>query len=459
MYLCAIAIGCHPSALGCSGKPGDTVDGDALIEEVSLEVSAVYPTVATIRWTTTVPTTGWVEFGRLGEVEHTTSPEVEPATEHSQLLLGLTEDTSYSFVLVVETEDDTEYSDSTTFMTGSLPVFGSDPEFTLVEPGQGAGGFLLAPIWAGGANDHLAILDDQGRYVWAQALSDGGFTRARLSTDGRTVLYNLNPAQLDDMGVLVLRSLDGEEEERIDIPGIHMDFAEVRPGLYALLSQEIIALDDGRRVLNEIILEVDDQGGERVVWDSVQSLEIDLAVSYPEGLYGPGYEVPLHLNSLSYDPVEDAFYATSLFRGAVYKVDRVSGELVWTLAAMDGDFSSAGQPEDLQFLPHSAVATAAGVLIFDRYSTSSDQCSAAAEYSLDLDRMVAERAWGYSTEDCQVNMMMGNAQDLWNGNRLLVLAMNGQIDEVAPDGSLVSRLTLDYGRTLMYCERFQSFYP
>ncbi len=433
-------------------------ESSELVSDLRVEISSEVGTVATVSWTTAEPTVGWVEFGLDGDLELSTNQDAAATTEHSFMLLGMLPQTEYRLEILNQTADAAVTTSASTLTTGALDTFGISPTVTGVDAARTAGGYLLAPVWGDPEVNHLAIFDSAGRHVWAHDLGNSTYTRARLSADGRSVLYNQAAFQPDEIGSVVRLSLDGSEVEVAEAMGAYMDFVEVEPGLYATLSTEMMDMGGGRVVLDETIIEFRAGAEPEVAWSAVQSLDIDLSESFPAELFGPEYEMPLHLNSLSYDAAEGAYYTTSLYREAVYKIDRASGEVEWKLARDQGDFAAQPGNDDLGFVPHSAMPTADGVLLFDRGSSSSTGCSAAAEYGLDLSEMTAQRDWQYFTDDCQHTMMLGNAQPLWNGNRLLVLAMNGQIDELSPEGELVWRFNVNFGSAVMFSERFESFY-
>jgi hypothetical protein len=448
---------------GDSGDPGDTTvpdDPSDLVQDLTIELSVQQPTVATVRWTTSEPTVGWVEFGLPGEVLSLTGDDDELSTEHRFLLLGMMEETEYELEILNEHADGSVSTLLASLTTGSFETAVVEPVISGQQGGEGAGGFTLVPVWgdAGGAT-RVVIFDNAGRQVWSTEVEGGSTTRARMSFDGQSVLYNIPAFQPDLPGGVARVSLDGSEVEIAEATGVFMDFVELGPDRYAALGTERIELDGGRTVLNETIVEFGPEIEPKVLFEAVGALEIDLDQTFRAELFGPDLEMPAHLNSLQYDREEDVFYTTSLYRRSVIRIDRATGVVDWEMASDYGDFEPVPGEEHLNFAPHSALPTEQGVLIFDRGSPMTDNCSAAVSFDMDMQTLTAARDWQYSTEDCQQSMMLGNAQPLWNGNTMLVLAMNGQIDEVSPQGELVWRLNVDFGTNIMFSERFQSFYP
>ena len=81
------------------------------------------------------------------------------------------------------------------------------------------------------------------------------------------------------------------------------------------------------------------------------------------------------------------------------------------------------------------------------------------EFALDEANWTVSHLNIYTTEDCQQSHFMGNAEQLWNGNRTLVLAMTAQVDEVTTDGDLVARWNAPLGSWLGFTSRLPDLGP
>jgi hypothetical protein len=195
-----------------------------------------------------------------------------------------------------------------------------------------------------------------------------------------------------------------------------------------------------------------------VVWTLFDTIEPDLSRLYETD---PHWKVDAenwsHLNHLHYEPDEDAYYVTSRNLRQVYRIDRATGVASWVLSEGGGDFDPGDT--EVTLYPHSAEPTEDGVLLFDTSHVPSGGCSAMSEFALDLDAWTIAPSWLYYTEDCQYSWFFGNATELDNGNRMMVLATSGQIDEVNPDGELVSRLTSTSDLAYGFASWEASLYP
>ena len=206
-----------------------------------------------------------------------------------------------------------------------------------------------------------------------------------------------------------------------------------------------------------------EDGEEREVWNIHDYFQPDTTDEFNHDIpCCPEKENWVHLNFLHYSAEEDAYYLSSRYRRAVYKVDRTTGALDWTLTGKNDDGVNDfrfPKNEEFDFNPHSAMPIQGGLLIFDSGGPSSGDCSAAVELGLNAELWTVEGLGYYATEDCQVSHQMGNATELWNGNRTIVLATNGQIDEFNLNHDLVSRLVVSQGYWLGFSHRVQELYP
>ncbi len=455
-----------PLIIALLGACAEPASDPAWVQGLELQLSPDMPTVVELVWETSEPAVGQVRYGAASatgaasSLDQASPWEIEPSTEHSALLLGLNQRSRYELELWNERDGEIEVSERLVVETGTLPELVT-PTVSRGSAAEPAGGFTLVPVRDPSDEGALVLFDGDGQAVWAHQPPElPAVSRARLSRDGRSLLYLRSVAHPDETGALMRVPLSGGDGEVLcEIPGAFMDFVEIEPGLVATIAVELFERDDGARTIaRETLVEVDEQCGLRTVWDFIDAMELDLDEPFMESLFGDDIEVPAHLNSLSYDPEADLLLVTAANRQGVYAVDRQSGETAWVLARKGGDFTASGDEEDLAFDPHSAEAVDGGVLVFDR-GFGEGACSAALEYTLDHDAMVATRLPSLPDPDCASTAVLGNAQRLWTGDTLLVLAMAGRIDELTPDGELLWRMDLPVGNTFGYAERVESLYP
>ena len=451
------AVGCGP--FGEDSAPPDDPDAwldSPLIRDWSIEISPKVPTVARVTWTSEQPASGSVRFGEPGVLGSST-PVTPESTEHQLTLLGLLPDTDYAFQLSVDGGGESVESSELGFRTGNFPE--PPPSLSLAshDPSASAGGFTVMPI-QGETTCWTTVLDSMARVVWAQSL-DCYSHRASLAPDGSGIVSQSREKSTEDM-VIRHVSFFGEHLDEVHVPDAHHDITIIGDGSYATLGYSLRNFDrDGEelRVVGDTILEVDSEGEIRVVWDLFDHLEPDLDALNTSSDWAADSWDWAHCNYLQYVPAEDAFYVTSRALNAVFKVDRATGDLLWTLSDTRGDFVTP--PGDaLVHTPHSVEPVDGGLLLFNQRSGDMSPCSEAVVVDLDIEAGTAARGWSYQTSDCLSVDYLGSAWPLPNGNALVVFSQSGQLDEVTPGGDVVSRANTELGWTLSYAEHAPSLY-
>jgi hypothetical protein len=150
-----------------------------------------------------------------------------------------------------------------------------------------------------------------------------------------------------------------------------------------------------------------------------------------------------HPNSIDFD-LDGGVIVSYRNLSAVVKVNRRTHEFVWQLGGTHNQFTFVGDPLGGFDAQHTARILPNGhLLIFDNGWTHSPPTSRAVEYALNMTQMTATMVWQYSASPPIFNDFTGSAQRLANGNTLVAFTRKGIIDEVRPDGTLLSRATLE----------------
>jgi hypothetical protein len=143
-----------------------------------------------------------------------------------------------------------------------------------------------------------------------------------------------------------------------------------------------------------------------------------------------------HPNSIDFD-LDGGIIVSYRNLSAVVKVNRRTHEIVWQLGGTHNQFTFVNDPLGGFDSQHTARILSNGhLLIFD------NGWSRAVEYVVDPVRMTATMVWQYSANPPIFNDFTGSAQRLVNGNTVVAFTRKGIVDEVRPDGSLLSRTTL-----------------
>ncbi|MES2642254.1 MAG: aryl-sulfate sulfotransferase [Myxococcota bacterium] len=401
------------------------------------------PTVIRVRWHTVEPTHATVT-GRFGDEEAPiVVTETADANDHEVLLAGLPGRTDVS----VEVRVDDETAEAT-IATGSLPSWVPDVTYTADAPEAAQGGFVVAPMidLSGGG---ILVFDHAGRPVWAHARADdkeAAMTRARLSLDGRAVLYLATAGAEDDDGLVIRMPIDGGAATETPLRGTHTDFVELPSGGYAALGWQLHTMEDGRVIVGDTIVEIDADGVSHIVWSVFDDFVPDPR-SVMENQYPGDPTIPdwSHVNGITYDAVSDDYYVTMTWNSGVARIDRGTGALVWMLSDEGGDFADTGDTR-MVWLPHSVQPTDTGLLLFNRGDPRDPtSCSEATDLVLDEALGTASRSGGLSSERCLLITFLGSAQRLPGGNTLIGWSTAGQIDEYTPDGQLAGRFSTNIG--------------
>ncbi|HXU02617.1 MAG TPA: hypothetical protein VN903_16750, partial [Polyangia bacterium] len=180
--LTLVAAGATLLAAACGGDSPDARRPMNVVATVSDQIA----TVVTVTWTTMVPTTGYVEFGPTGKLGTRTPVETTPALDHTAVLLGLIADAP-AFYRAVSAENGAIVAAGGVATIRTEPLPNTLP--ALKQTGSGFEGFVVVPIL--GQTTAVVIIDATGNIVWYHRddrMLD--FYRARLSVDGKSLLYN-----------------------------------------------------------------------------------------------------------------------------------------------------------------------------------------------------------------------------------------------------------------------------
>jgi len=144
-----------------------------------------------------------------------------------------------------------------------------------------------------------------------------------------------------------------------------------------------------------------------------------------------------HINSATLDD-DGNILISARHTHAVYKLDRDTGEIVWTLGGPASDFD---MPDETVFAwQHSAVRDEDGtLLLFDNHVREPDaeESSRGLRLALDEDAMTAELVTEYTPPEHRPSGWMANTQPLDNGNVFIGWGSQPYFSEYTNDGELI----------------------
>jgi hypothetical protein len=188
--------------------------------------------------------------------------------------------------------------------------------------------------------------------------------------------------------------------------------------------------------------EVDIATGEVLFrWNAAD--HVPLTDSYLPLLDGPpGPYDFFHMNSISITP-DDHLLISSRHCCALYKVDRRTGAVVWTLGGMSSSFAVA--PDAVFGFQHHAIYEGPNTIrLFDDGSDgfTTWHPSRVEWVKLDTRRMAASLADSMTIPGVQ-SVAMGSAQRLPNGNVFVSWGSAARLSEFSPTGEVLFDATLD----------------
>ncbi len=430
------------AALGCAAE-SETASPCGAATDLSL--SALVPTVATVRWEACFEDSAeaWVAFGIEGQ------ELVSPAARDDDgwweaVLLGAKAGSEIGY-RPVEVHDGEEVpGEAGAYETGAAPP--GLPKISV--EGTATPGFLAAPLLT--EPPAYVILDSDGDYVWWYQELEGfipGLFRVAMSRDGRSLLFQppSGGANYHDLQDVVRMSYDGTQVETY--PGSHRgthEFVELPGGSIGLLRTETREVD-GRTIHGDRLLEVGLDGSEVAVWTVWDWAEHDPEV-FTEEEYGGDWS---HANAVDFDEARGVYHVSLRNFGEILTIDRATGEVVEVFGGAHSDYTDAAGGTAFTALQHQFEILDGGLLIHDNDSADS-QASRAVEYALDPATGEAELVWEYFPDPPYYNYALGDVARLPSGHTLVTWSMGGQVDEVSPDGDLVWRANVELGAGIGY---------
>lgn len=370
-----------------------------------------------VKWKTNKAASSRVEFHAPGEKHFFVESEAS-VKNHSLLVFGMHAQTSYQLRAVSVAEEGEEVlSDYLMFQTEALPFWNLLFEVTSYDAGLAEPGWVLANISGSASAPAVAIMADEGGIVWYHVLLEVGGTgdlqvtmtpEKRILIGGGGVPPGESAAEVDFAGTI---HWTGPPQPSFFATGyMHHTLQKLSGGHYLSIASEVY----GMNVADNVV----EFGSDNTVlrnwstWDHKDEMTPD----FPCG----------NMARLSDD--EQTLYYNSTGHLKLYKVDFVSGDILWELGK-GGDFS-ADDPGNTKFwfeISHAPVVLENGnILVYDNGGIKR-MYSRLIEYAIDEDSMTASIAWEYPgniASDYWYEHCWGSVDRLSNGNTLVSAACN-----------------------------------
>ena len=151
-----------------------------------------------------------------------------------------------------------------------------------------------------------------------------------------------------------------------------------------------------------------------------------------------------HTNALDFD-LDSNYIVSFRAMGAIDKIDRTTGAILWQLGGRLNQFTMSGDPLGGFSGQHCVRVLPNGhLLMFDNGLGRPAFNSRAVEYAIDENAKTATMVWQYLPMPSGYSAIVGSVERLSNGNTLVEFGTTGLIDEVDPSGNLLSRGTFTF---------------
>lgn len=389
---------------------------------VTAELSNKIVTVVTVSWETDTETKGFVEYGLTRQLGLRTPLESVTSRQHSTTLLGLPAESLVYYRVVPSEEEEDSASEIASIETGSLPA--GLPSLT--QTGDGLEGFMVVPLL--GKLRAVTIIDAQGRIVWYHTDDrELDFYRARLSVDGKSLIYNAAKlsGEPSDASELVRVALDGSSEESFPIPFLAHDFVEHSDGTLGAIAFEDRDLD-GERVRGNKLVEIAPDGTQETVWTSWDCFD-------PTSVTGDDPEQGwTFANALDYHEGEDAYYVGMRNFSSIAKVTRENA-CEWVIGTYGSTFSFAKGSARFLHQHQFQVLEGDKLLVMDNDGAPGD-ASRVLEFELDFSSMIATQTWSYQATPSVYTFVLGEPIRMADGGTFVDWSTAGQLERLDPAG-------------------------
>lgn len=420
----------------------------APIADILAIVDPDIATVVHVTWTTPTETVGHVEFGTSDGYGYTSPTETTSSTDHKATLYGLTADTECHFIVVADDATSEDQTITTDPMPGDVPTF--DETMPISDPDVAP--LLLTTTTDLTDADHswVLLLTPAGQVVWYMQ-ADGVAVSARPMGDGSGVYFISENPKDAEANRLVLAKYDGRVQE-ITIPHSHHDAIEGPDGGWVTLVTTFQDLDGV--VGGDQVVEVAEDGTERVVWDAFDNLPVIENDGWTVGTLEDAADWT-HANGLFYDPDDDTYVVSFYFTQQVVKIDRLTGETRWILGGVGSDFTfTRGAEFGPQHAPE--LGPDGGVRVFD--NRTAGYGSRLTEYALDTDAGTATLTWSWDYPGTLWTPVLGDVHRFEDGGALGTWGITGNIVVVSPEGVLDGELQVAGSVTVGQVDVIPSMY-
>ena len=399
------------------------------VQDISVEIVEEMPTALRVQFSSTTPGTAWVEFGGP-DATLRASPTSSEGTTHEAIVLGAAPLSTVSMRAVVEVDGQRHESLLFSGETGQLPVAVPQLDVTLNTFPDDDPTTLLLSMYVHDGDDVVMMAGLDGQAFWAVPQArDGAFGLGVLpEADGFTFNRMENAANGSITGAVVRTDRWGRVVEEIDTPNAHHFFARPGGGETYWLTSRVGQVNGIGSVIGDQVMRTD-AAGTREVLDLFQELEVSVSGSDAVADWS-------HANWLGYTPQRGTLLLSAGFINTLLEVS-LDGEvldIINGLGAINGSYRTE-PPEDAFVLPHGVHWTEDGDLLM--FAADASGVVQAMRYSVDQDEKVLRRVWSHGASLGREPTVLGEVQELDDGNIFVSWGGWGMMQILSPDGALL----------------------
>jgi hypothetical protein len=305
---------------------------------------------------------------------------------------------------------------------------------------------------------HLVVMTISGALEYLRESSGSGYSVVK-QVSGGMLMYQGEPGAATHFWNL-------ETNETTDFPSVtgHHDVEYNTATNTFLTLRNYVKEIDGRSVLLDKIVELNDGGGVLWTWDTYDYLSLDEACPFNDTTLSNGQTLIdfTHANTVQWNTRENVVYLNIRNLNTFYKINKTSGELIWGCGE-HGNFTllddEGKKTSSLWYHSHAVREVEPDVFImFDNdlhnQTNADDTRSRIIEVTLSEQDVSARVSWSWTAPEAYYSQYWGDAVRLPNGDRLGTFGTPGKdyandtgavLVEVSPEGEAVRTYTFPRG--------------
>ena len=399
---------------GTTGNAGSTGSTSCTITPTS-SFSTAIPTVAIVSWTTTLSnlTKAEIDFGPASGGTTLVAPVDLTQTSYRTLLLGMKPSTSYAYKIVATNASGSCTSSSYTIMTGALPSSAPKVTATIMNAAAHDKGFIVTST--GLTGNTTFIIDPDGTVVWS-ATGPSMPSRSHMSWDGTHMYMMALNVTNTNSGNIQSVAMDGTGNTALaGVTTSHHDLTAIPGGFATMLWNK-----SGTDAPCSLVERADATG-------TFTTVVADMSTVYTSTTF--------HSNAVHYYPSDNTYTVGDRNPSLYVKLSR-TGSLIWQF----GGSNPKDQSKFFTGVPTWSVNHGHQLLADGTFLFFNNTPNEAWVYKLNTTNMTASKTLTYTASGA-TSMVLGDVQQLPNGNYLVTFSTSGQIHEISPTGALVAKFT------------------